>query len=202
MRSRLLAPVLVLITAALGVAVAIADPDPKPAQPTEPPQSPGRQPGGGGGGGDDSMRGPRQPGDPSQPGRGPGGPGGRGGGGQGVGGSMKTMNRDLKAMRSMLNDPAKKDECLRTIAEMERACITAKTSPIPQPVLGKAKDDAERATITAKYRTDLIAVMRRLLDTEEHIVADKTDLARADLDELLKLKDQGHKDVGIDDDGK
>lgn len=144
----------------------------------------------------------QQPGQPGQPGqRGPGGPGGRGPGQQvSVGGAMKAMNRAAKSLQGQITDAAKKDENLRFLDEMERACAMAKGQPIPADVLEGAKTDEEKTKWSLAFRTKLMASMRLMLDMEQDVLDGKGADARAKLEKLDALRDESHQLMGVKDD--
>jgi soluble cytochrome b562 len=128
-------------------------------------------------------------------------PNGRGGGElTNVDAAMKAMNRAVKRLSSQASDSAKKAENLTIIAEAERACLAAKGLPLPGRVLKKAADDAARDKLAGEFRHNLILVMRKLLDTEQNLAEDKLDAAKANIEELKKLRDAGHEEMGVSDD--
>lgn len=124
---------------------------------------------------------------------------------------MKQMNRSLRQLRGQITDASKKEDSLRLIGEMERACVTAKAMR-PEQRRGrggrdgegtdgeKAAAEAAQAKRVATFRQDLIGALRKLLDVEQDVLADKFDAANADLDELVKLRAAAHKELGVKDD--
>lgn len=150
---------------------------PQPAgQPAQPAQPGGGQPGGG-------PRGPRQPGQAES-----------------VESAMKGMNRSLRRLREQINDAAKKDDNLKLVNDMQRACVVAKGQPLPASVLARAKDDAEKAAWSTAYRADLMKSLRLMLDLEQAIIDGKSDAASAALDSLVEIKIDSHKVMGVDED--
>jgi hypothetical protein len=134
----------------------------------------------------------------------PGEPGQRGRGGQGQGpatveGSMKGMNRALRQLNAQIGDASKKDDNLRIINDMQRACVNAKGAPLPEGILKKAADDAAKAKLHAEFRHELIKAMRLLLDIETAIADGKGEAATAKLEELKKLRDHAHEEMGVED---
>jgi hypothetical protein len=109
---------------------------------------------------------------------------------------MKLMNRTLKQLRAQLSDATKRDENLRLIGEMQRGCVNAKSGK-PEQILADAKDDPARAKISAEFRRELIAVMRKLLDAELSIADGKPEAAAAALDEVEKLREHAHEELGV-----
>lgn len=148
----------------------------QPAQPAQPAQPGGGQPGGG-------PRGPRQPGQAES-----------------VEAAMKGMNRSLRRLREQVNDATKKDDNLKLVNDMQRACVVAKGQPLPASVLARAKDDAEKAAWSTTYRADLMKSLRLMLDLEQAIIDGKSDAASAALDSLVEIKIDSHKVMGVDED--
>lgn len=116
-----------------------------------------------------------------------------------VEGAMKGMNRALKQLQAIVDDSSKRDDALKAIGEMERACIAAKNLGAPADALKKATDDAAKAKLADTFRSDLIAVMRKLLDVEQSIMDGKGDVAKTQLAEVAKLRDEAHKALGVKD---
>ncbi|MBX3375963.1 MAG: hypothetical protein KF678_03045 [Phycisphaeraceae bacterium] len=110
--------------------------------------------------------------------------------------SMKGLNRALQQLRDQVGDPAKKDACLKLIGDAQRGCINAKAGTPHQ--VADIKDEAAKAKAAESYRKHLIAVARKLLDVEQNIMEGKGDAARAGISELLKMRDAGHEEFGVD----
>jgi hypothetical protein len=134
----------------------------------------------------------RQPGQDGGPRRGPGG----GQRQENAEGAMKAVNRAMRNLKEQISDPAKKDDNLRLIGEMERGLVTAKNMPLSERVV-KDDDAAARAKKAGDYRRDLIQAIRTLLDMEEDVAAGKVDQAKAKLDTLQKLRDEAHDEMGV-----
>lgn len=188
--------------AAIGLAAFVAVGaawQPAPTTPAQP--QPSGQPGQAGQGGQGGQPGQRGPG-------GPGGQGGRGGGGAERGdrgpvnieAAMKSMNRGLKQLQLQVTDAAKKEDSLRLINDVQRNCVGAKGSPLPPNVLSRAKDDAERARWSQEYRKQMLATLRLLIDVEQDIMDDLGAQAVKKLDQIAKLRAEGHKLMGVHDD--
>lgn len=138
---------------------------------------------------------------PERPKRdGPGGPGGPGGAGraQSVKGAMSGINRGLRQLRTQVTDASKKEDNLRIIGDMQRACLGAKELPPPRELMNAAKDDAAKTKVAETYRGELIKAMRVLIDLEQDVLDGKTDSAKTRLADLIKTRDAGHKAVGVE----
>ncbi len=135
-----------------------------------------------------------------QPGRREGGPreGGPGGGQASAEGAMKSMNRALRTLKDQVRMPEKKAENLQLINDMQRGCITAKGLKPEHGFEGLATQ-ADKDARLLKYRTEMIALARVLLDVEADLLADRFDQAKANLDKALDMRDKSHKEYGIED---
>lgn len=144
---------------------------------------------------------PEQPGRPEER-RGPEGrPGGQGGERRvSVEGSMKAMERSLKALYGQVGDVSKRDENLKLINDAQRGCIQSKGAGIPRDVLEKkATDAASKARLADDYRVHLVTTLRKLIDLEEAVAAGKTDEAKSILEAMGKLREEGHHAMGLQD---
>ncbi len=112
--------------------------------------------------------------------------------------AMKQVNRSLEQLTGQISDPAKRDENLALIGAAQRFVVSAKMLPLPPAILDKAADDAAKKLLQDDFRTDLIAVVRLMLDVEEDIAAGKGDAANAKLDTLQKKRDAAHKKLGVE----
>ncbi|MBL8877720.1 MAG: hypothetical protein JNG88_01270 [Phycisphaerales bacterium] len=142
---------------------------------------------------------------PSPPGRddarprGDGPPGRRPDGPPNVERSMKGMNRALQTLHEQIKDAAKLQENLQLVSDAQRNCIAAKGAPVPEDVLKSAKDEAARKQMSTRYRRDLIAVLKKLVEVEENLLDGKNDAAAAALDAVVKLRDDAHEAMGVKD---
>ena len=98
-----------------------------------------------------------------------------------------------------MKDTSKREENLKLIGDMQRGAVGAKSAK-PERAMSEAKDEAAKAKIAADFRGELITVVRRLLDAEEAIVNGKPEVAAAALDEVEKMRDKAHKQLGVRDD--
>lgn len=139
----------------------------------------------------------RQPPDrQGPPGRQPEGRGGRQGEPPNVEASMKSMNRALQQLRDQLGDASKKDSSLKLIGDAQRGCIAAKSGQ-PQQI-AEMKDDAAKAKSAESFRRQLMALARKLLDIEQSLLDGKHDEAKAQLTEVIKMRDAGHAEFGVE----
>ena len=143
-----------------------------------------------------------QPTNPQQgPGRGPGGPGGRGGENAPVSveRSMKGMGRALSRLAKQVTDSSKKAENIGLISDAQRACVAARAG-IPKGPWSEEQDANKRLAALIPYRKDMIALEQELIAAELAMLDDKNDEAKAHIEKCLKLRDEGHKRMGIKDD--
>ncbi|MBI1191357.1 MAG: hypothetical protein GC200_11840 [Tepidisphaera sp.] len=123
---------------------------------------------------------------------------GREGRGPSVEGAMKAMGRSLKALKGQIADANKKEENLSLVAAMEMACVNAKGGKPGGPAMKAAKTDAEKQELTAKFRAHLIHLGHALLDLESQVMEGKTDEAKASIEKIEKIRDEGHHLMGLD----
>lgn len=167
----------------------------------------GQQPATAGGGGGAER--PAQPAPPSPGDRGPGGPGVPGGtggpGGRGPGqrgeaisieGAMKQMNGAYKRLKSVVADPAKAEESLRFIGDMERGCVLAKNQS-PKKQLEAVEGDAAKAKKAEDFRRRLIALNQHLLQIELALLDKKFDEAKKLLDGVEGMEEKGHEAFAV-----
>lgn len=146
------------------------------------------------------------PPEPPAGGRGPGGQGGAGGRGNprgegiSVGFLMKGMNRALRQLKEQAGDATKREENLRLINEMQRGCVLSKGEPVSRELLNQMKDEAGKAKLREEYRTHLHGLLRVLVDAESAMLEGKPEVAKAKLEEAQRLRDAGHKAMGVSDD--
>lgn len=114
--------------------------------------------------------------------------------------AMRDMNRGMRQLRGALDDASRKEDNLRIINDIQRACLACKSQKVPQGLLRDARDDAARARLAADYHAHLVTVMRTLLDLEMAVAQGKADEARARFTQLARDRDAGHKALGLGDD--
>ena len=129
---------------------------------------------------------------------GPGGPGGPGGRQISVSGAMKGLNRAARMLHEQIGDASKKTENLQLINDVQRGAISAKGAPLPEDIIGKAKDDTAKAKMTEDFRRALMKAVLTALDIEDNILAGRTDAAKAGREDLIKQRDAAHKTLGVE----
>jgi soluble cytochrome b562 len=125
----------------------------------------------------------------------PGGPGGPGGQGRPVSveGSMKSMNRAMRALKTTIGDPGKRDESLRSIWAMEAGAVAAKSGK-PDHLEGKGDQALD------EFRRDQIKLVGMMLEMETAVMDGKTDAATAVLGKIEAFREEAHKRFGVKDD--
>lgn len=84
--------------------------------------------------------------------------------------SMETMQRNLKALRKLMRDPAQKDEALKAVREMEAAVLVG-LAHVPKPL--KELAGSELLAHDVDYKRRMASVYTTLLDME--LALDKGD---------------------------
>ena len=110
---------------------------------------------------------------------------------------MSLMNRGLRTLKKQIADPTKKDENLKLIGDVERGCVIAKNAT-PERQLNAVEDKAKRDETAIAYRRQLLKVLSKLVKMETAVMDGKNDEASATLDEIVKLRDEGHEMMGVD----
>jgi hypothetical protein len=131
--------------------------------------------------------------DPNAPPRIPGGPGERQGGQNrppSLEGAMKQMERSYKALARQLDDPSKDELSLRAISMLQAGVATGK-GMVPHIV--EEKPEAERPAFLAEYRKTMLDVLKAAIDLEEKLVAGDREGAKAALETLHKMEEDGHR---------
>jgi hypothetical protein len=115
-----------------------------------------------------------------------------------VEGSMKAIQRSLEALERQIGDASKRDENLKLINDAQRGCVQAKGAGIPRDILEKAATDAaSKARLADDYRVHLVKTLRKLIDLEESVAAGKAGDAKAAMEALSKIRDEGHNAMGM-----
>lgn len=125
------------------------------------------------------------------------GPEGREGRPASVEGSMKAMNRALKALKDQVGDASKKEQNLSLVSTLQVACVTARGGKPGGPKMKAAKTEEAREALLTEYRKHLIGVGHALLELETQILEGKTDAAKASIEKIEKLRDEGHDLLGL-----
>src|SRR4051812_21264192 len=58
--------------------------------------------------------------------------------------AMKLLNRSVRRLKGQIADPAKKEENLKLVGEVERAIVFAKSQPMPERKGGEPRGEAGR----------------------------------------------------------
>lgn len=119
---------------------------------------------------------------------------------QSVEAAMRDMNRGMRQLRGELADASRKEENLRIINDIQRACLVCKAQKVPQGILRDAKDDVARAKLAIDYHAHMVTVMRTLLDLEMAVAQEKADEAKAKYAQLARDRDDGHEALGLGED--
>jgi hypothetical protein len=109
-----------------------------------------------------------------------------------VGKEMGTINRSFKKLSRQYADATKKDSSLELVAAMQKAVENSKG--LTPSKAGKAQD---KAKYMATFKQNLEALDKELVLLKDAISADKTDVAKAELDKIDKMKGSSHKELGV-----
>ncbi len=94
-----------------------------------------------------------------------------------------------KALMTSGADPEKRDDALKSVANMERDAAVAKLNPPPavQKLTGE-----EKATKAEEYRTQITDLQKALLSLEDAIAAKNADDVKKGLESLDAIMKKGH----------
>jgi hypothetical protein len=107
---------------------------------------------------------------------------------------MEAMNRSLRLINRQYTDPAQKTNTLDLVATLEKHADTART--LTPPKAEKLTGD-EQAKYLDTFHNDLDALLKEIGLLKQAITADKTDVAKAEIDKIKQLEDSSHKELGV-----
>jgi hypothetical protein len=110
-------------------------------------------------------------------------------------GEMDGINRSVRALNRQYTDPSKKASSLELVAALQKHAETAKTLPPPKANTGTAE---EKTKYLDTFHKDLDKLLVEIAALKDAIAADKTDVAKAEIDKIGQLKASSHKELGVD----
>lgn len=114
--------------------------------------------------------------------------------------TMKIMDRAMEPLNNQISDPAKREENLAHVNEMQRGCVLGKGLTLPKELLEKAGDEAAQRKIKQAYHTHMLSLLKKLISLEEALIDDKLDEAKKLLNEVAQERDRGHAAMGMGED--
>ncbi len=117
--------------------------------------------------------------------------------GMSVEGAMNAMNRSAEILKDQIADASKKDENLRLISDMQRACIAAKGAQLDE-ALAKIENEDEKKAMALKFRITQIELAHTLLNVESNLLADNADAAKTEFDKAMSIRERAHKELGVE----
>ena len=105
---------------------------------------------------------------------------------------MKQMNGAFKRLSATVADPAKVEESLRFVGEMERGCVLAKNQS-PKKQLEAVQGDEAKAKKAEDFRRRLIALNQQLLKVELALLDKSFEEAKKLLDAMHEMEATGHE---------
>lgn len=113
---------------------------------------------------------------------------------------MKIMDRAMEPLNNQISDPAKREENLAHVNEMQRGCVLGKGLTLPKEFLEKAGDEAAQKKIKQAYHAHMLSLLKKLISLEEALIDDKLDEAKKLLNEVAQERDRGHAAMGMGED--
>lgn len=123
-------------------------------------------------------------------------PQGQGARGPSLEGAMKQMERSYKALARQLEDPTKDEQSFRAISMLQAGAATSKGM---MPHIIEDKPEAERPAAMADYRKMMLEVLKTSIEVEDKLVAGDRAGAKAALEKLNKMAEDGHKKYAPED---
>ena len=108
---------------------------------------------------------------------------------------MSAMNKAYKALKKSVEDPAKKDENLKLIADIKK---TTETTSKMEPKTTADQPAAGKAAYLEKYKAQMDVFAKEVSALEAAVTAGNTAAAKASFDKLNDLKKKGHEDFKKD----
>jgi hypothetical protein len=108
---------------------------------------------------------------------------------------MSAMNKAYKALKKSVEDPSKKEDNLKLLAEIKK---TAEASAKMEPKTTKDQPDAQKAAYLEKFRAQMSDYIKAVTEVEAAVNAGNGAAAKAGLDKLNDLKKKGHEDFKKD----
>jgi hypothetical protein len=112
---------------------------------------------------------------------------------------MESMNRSFRSVGRQYADPAQKASTLSLVADMQKHAQKART--LTPPKADKLSGD-EQTKYVDTFHKDLDALLKEIGNLQLAIIADQTDVAKAEIDKIAQLKGSSHKELGVGGGGK
>lgn len=109
-------------------------------------------------------------------------------------GQMEAINHAFRQITRQYADPAQKTSTIDLVAQMQKHAETART--LTPPKTDKLSGD-EQTKYLATFHKDLDALIKEIGALKDAIAADKTDVAKAEIDKIAQLKGASHKELGV-----
>lgn len=110
--------------------------------------------------------------------------------------AMKLMDRSYKAIARGIDDPAKDEATLKAVSNFQAGAASSKAQ-LPHTIEEKSGD--EKAAAITEYRKLLLDLLKLAVQLEDELLAGKRAEAKATLDKIHALEEQGHKKFAHDD---
>jgi soluble cytochrome b562 len=111
---------------------------------------------------------------------------------------MEAINHNFRLVNRQYADPTQKASTLGFVAAMQQHAEKART--LTPPKADKLSGD-EQTKYLDTFHKDLDALIKEIGALQQAIVADKLDVAKAEIDKIQQLKGSSHKELGVGDHG-
>ena len=107
---------------------------------------------------------------------------------------MDGINHSLRTLKRQYTDPAQKASSLALVAAMQKHAETARTLTPPKATKGTPEQNAKYLDT---FHKDLDKLLQEIAALKAALVADKIDVATAEIEKIGQLKDASHKELGV-----
>jgi soluble cytochrome b562 len=107
---------------------------------------------------------------------------------------MEAINHNFRLVSRQYTDPSQKTSTLEFVAAMQLHAEKART--LTPPKVDKLAGDEQTKYLDA-FHKDLDALVKEIGALRLAIVADKLDVAKAEIDKIQQLKGSSHKELGV-----
>jgi soluble cytochrome b562 len=107
---------------------------------------------------------------------------------------MESINKNQRTLSRQIADPEKKASSLELVGAMQKSAETAKTLTPPQ---AEKLPEAEKTKYMSTFAKDMDSLIKELASLKDAITTDKPDVAKAELDKIMKLKQSSHKELDV-----
>ena len=108
---------------------------------------------------------------------------------------MEAISRSFRTLNRQYADPAQKQSSLELVDAIQKHAETAKALT---PSKAEKMSGDEQAKYLDKFHNHLDELIKEIGALKAAIAADKTDVAKVEMDKITQLRNSSHKDLGVE----